>query len=207
MAPRFPLITVTLRREDGVPWDSFVVITHPSTEALNLGIDRVRLSPASAGTVAMIVARPVVDEREVLDVAELVVGEGLAGDNYRARGNSRTEDGQAHPEAQVTLMNAHAVDLCAGGDRGRWSQAGDQFYVDFDLAIDNIPAGTRLQLGTAVIEVSAKPHTGCAKFAERFGIAAARWVNSLPDARLRGNNAMVIEPGTVSTGGKIAKIL
>ena len=174
-----------------------------TTEELDAGIDHIAASPSVAGTVELIVCRPAVGEREVVAEAELVVGAGLVGDNYVERGNSKTADGRAHPEAQLNLMNSRAVDLVAGGDRARWSLAGDQFFVDLDLSLDRLPTGTRLTIGTAVIEVSAKPHTGCAKFAERFGIAAARWVNSRPDLRLRGINAMVVEPGRVRTGDEI----
>ena len=84
--------------------------------------------------------------------------------------------------------------------------AGDQLIVDFDLSVANAPAGTRLRIGSAVIEVTDKPHTGCAKFAERFGVEAARWVNSRKDLRLRGICAVVVEPGAVSVGDEISRL-
>lgn len=154
----------------------------------------------------MIVCRPDKGERQVLDIGDLVVGEGLVGDNYLARGNSRTDDGLAHPEAQINLMNSRSLDLVADGDRERWPLAGDQLLVDFDLSLTNLPTGTRFRVGTAVLEVSAKPHTGCAKFAERFGMEAARWINSSKEQRYRGINAMVVEPGQVKTGDHITKL-
>ncbi len=154
----------------------------------------------------MIVARPDVDQRRLVSHGTLVTGEGLVGDNYLERRSSTTEDGRAHPEAQLNLMNSRALDLCARGDRDRWPLAGDQLIVDFDLSVHNIPAGTRLRIGSAVIEVSKKPHSGCAKFAQRFGIDAARWVNSDPVLRIRGINAMVVEDGTVRPGDRISKL-
>jgi len=178
-------------------------VTHPTTAQLDAGIDHVAASPSDVGTVEMIVRRPAVDQREVLDVAELVVGEGLAGDNYIARGS---REGPADPLAQLNIMNSRSLDLCAAGDRDRWPLAGDQFFVDFDLSPANAPTGTRLAIGSAVIEVSAKPHNGCAKFRDRFGVDAARWVNSRPDLRLRGINAMVVEAGTVRRGDAIRKL-
>lgn len=162
-------------------------------------------SPARIGTVDMIVRRPDVGEREVLDQGELRVGTGLVGDNYVERGG-RTPDGSAHPEAQLNIMNSRNIDVIAAGDRSRWALAGDQFMVDLDLTVDNLPVGTRLRIGTAIIEVAAKPHTGCAKFSERFGIEAARWVNDVRDQRRRGLCAMVVEAGTVSTGDRIAVV-
>lgn len=178
-------------------------VDHPNREELDAGLGAVLASPKDSGTVAMIVRRPGVDEREVLDVAELVVGEGLAGDSYLARGS---RDGPADPQAQLNVMNSRSVDLCAAGDHDRWQLAGDQFLVDFDLSVENIPTGTRLAIGSAVIEVSAKPHNGCAKFRARFGEDAARWVNSRKDLRLRGINAMVVEAGTVRAGDEIRKL-
>jgi MOSC domain-containing protein YiiM len=170
---------------------------------LDAGLDHVLRSRTELGRVEMVVARPAVDERVVLSEGELVIGEGLAGDNYLERG---IDGGGPHPEAQLTLMNSRAVDLVAGGDRDRWQLAGDQLFVDFDLTEQNAPTGTRLAVGSAVIEVSAKPHTGCAKFAARFGMDAARWANSRDGTRLRGINAVVVEGGVVKPGDSIAKL-
>lgn len=178
-------------------------MAHLDRERLDAGRDHVLASPADSGTVQMIVARPAVDERAVLEEGELVVGAGLVGDNYLDRYPNRPEP---HPEAQLNLMNARCVDLVADGDRARWPLAGDQFFVDFDLTEANAPAGTRLAIGTAVIEVSKKPHTGCAKFADRFGIDAARFVNSNDGSRLRGINAMVVRAGVVRPGDTISKL-
>lgn len=163
-------------------------------------------SPTDRGTLEMVVCRPDVDRRSVLDRGELIVGEGLAGDNYLARGSSTTPDGSAHPEAQLNVMNSRVVDLIADGDRSRWQLAGDQLLVDFDLSEANAPAGTRLAVGTAIIEVSQKPHTGCAKFARRFGQDAARWVNQSRTDRRRGINATVVQGGTIRPGDTVTKL-
>jgi hypothetical protein len=154
----------------------------------------------------MILRRPGVDEREVLDRAELKVGTGVVGDNYVERGSAQTEDGGAHPEAQLNIMNSRFIDVITGGDRARWALAGDQFFVDLDVSVDHLPVGTRLQIGTAVIEVAAKPHNGCAKFSARFGSDAARWVNQAKEQRRRGLCAMVVAAGSVATGDEIRVI-
>lgn len=181
-------------------------VYHPTTEELDDGLDALLASPADAGTLDMIVRRPDVEQREVLEIGELVVGEGLAGDNYVARGSTATPDGAAHPEAELNIMNSRAVDLVSGGDRDRWHLAGDQLLVDLDLSVDNLPTGSRLSIGNAVIEVTAKPHTGCAKFRSRFGVDAARWVNADKQQRRRGICAVVVEAGTIRSGDQIIKI-
>ena len=104
-------------------------------------------------------------------------------------------------------MNARTVALVAG-DRERWPLAGDQLYVDLDLSPENLPPGARLEVGTAVVEISDVPHTGCAKFTERFGSAAIRFVNGSSGRahRLRGVNARVVQNGVVRPGDPIRKL-
>lgn len=182
-------------------------VRHLSLEELNGGLSQVAQSPDDNGMLELIVCRPEVGQRTVLDVGELVVGQGLLGDNYLERGSPSTPDGAAHPEAQLNVMNSRVVDLVANGDRSRWQLAGDQLLVDFDLSVKNAPAGTRLAIGSAVIEISQKPHTGCAKFVSRFGKDAARWVNQNRDERRRGLNAMVVQGGTIRQGDPVTKLL
>ena len=131
---------------------------------------------------------------------------GLAGDTWPARASSRTADGSPHPGMQVTMMNSRAALLIAH-DVGRRVLAGDQLYADLDLSPANLPPGTRLAVGSAVLEVTDQPHLGCAKFAARFGQDALRFVNSRVgrQLRLRGLNARVVVSGTVRTGDAIVK--
>lgn len=180
---------------------------HPIPDELLAGLDEIRRSPADDGIVELIVRRPAENEREVLEEGELDIAEGLVGDMWRRRGSRSTPDGSANPLAQLTLQNARLAALVAG-ERERWPLAGDQLYVDLDLAVDNLPPGTRLAVGTAVIEITPHPHTGCAKFSARFGSDALRFVNS-PDGRelrLRGVNGRVVEAGTVRPGDAIRKL-
>ena len=180
---------------------------HLTAAQLDRGIDHVRDSPADEGRVDLIVRRPAVDEREILVVATLDLADGLVGDTWRARGSSRTPDGSSDPEAQLTVMNTRAAALVAQRPDRR-QLAGDQLYVDLDLSEGNLPAGTRLELGTAVIEITSKPHLGCQKFSDRFGKDALLFVNSRlgRDLRLRGANARVVVSGTVSVGDVIRKL-
>ncbi len=172
---------------------------------LEAGLDHLRAAPKGEGVVELIVRRPTVDEREAVDEAELDLEEGLVGDSWRARGRSGGRP--ANEKAQITVMNVRSTALVAG-ERERWPLAGDQLYVDFDLSGEHIPPGTRLAVGTAVIEVTDDPHTGCKKFSARFGLESLTFVNS-PEGRalnLRGINTRVVEPGTVRVGDAIRRL-
>jgi MOSC domain-containing protein YiiM len=184
------------------------VARHLTTEELEAGLDEIRRAPTDEGTVELIVRRPAEGERDVLQEGVLDLDGGLVGDRWSAHRSSKTPDGSPNRETQVTLMNARVVDLVAAGERERWALAGDQLYVDLDISEANLPAGTRLGLGSAVIEVTPEPHTGCVKFASRFGNDAHRFVNTKQHRhlRLRGLNARVVEPGTVSAGDTIRKL-
>jgi len=180
---------------------------YADAEALEAGLAQVMESPADEGTVELVVRRPAEGEREVLAEGLLDVEQGLVGDDWLSRGMRRSDDGSAPPGTQLTLMNARVIALIAGS-RERWALAGDQLYVDLDLSPENLPPGTRLSVGGAVIETTTYPHTGCAKFSERFGPAAIRLVNS-PSGRarrLRGMYARVVQNGSVRAGDAIRKL-
>ena len=175
--------------------------------ALEEGLPDILASPKDEGVVTMIVRRPDTGEREVVDSGELDVAQGLVGDNWRSRGSGMTDDGAAHPQMQLNLMNSRVIALVAGTE-DRWALAGDQFFVDLDLAKENLPAGTRLAMGSAIVEVTAVPHLGCKKFVARFGMEAMKFVNSRRGKKLclRGINAKVVQSGRVSTGDTIRRV-
>jgi hypothetical protein len=181
-------------------------VEHLSTAELEAGLSDVRDSPSDGGTVELIVRRPAVGEREALAEAALDVDTGLAGDTWPVRGSKRTADGSSHPDMQLTVMNSRAA-LLVAQEPERRMLAGDQLYADLDLSPANLPPGTRLAIGSAVIEVTDQPHLGCAKFAARFGKDAWRFVNSRAgrELRLRGLNARVVVSGTVRPGDTIRK--
>lgn len=173
---------------------------------LETGLAEVRRSPADAGRVERIVRRPSVETREAVVAAGITLADGLEGDCWLARGSKRMADGSADLEAQLTIMNSRFARLVAG-EPAAWDPAGDQLYVDLDLSEDNLPAGTRLWVGSAVVEVSEVPHMGCLKFSARFGPDALRMVASPigRKLRLRGVNTRVVAAGRVAVGDTIRR--
>ncbi|MDH3265340.1 MAG: MOSC domain-containing protein [Gammaproteobacteria bacterium] len=177
-----------------------------STDELEAGLEHLFDSPGDAGVLDLIVRRPCVDQREAVTAARLDVEQGLVGDNWKTRGSSHMPDGVADPDMQLNIMNSRVADLVAA-DPSRRALAGDQLYLDLDLSAENLPPGTRLAIGNAIIEVTEPPHTGCKKFAARFGKDAVVFVNSGMGKKLnfRGICAKVIQSGDIRVGDVATK--
>ena len=180
---------------------------HRSAVELEAALPQIREAPAGTGTIQLIVRRPAENAREVLDEARINDAEGIEGDTWNQRGTSLSADGGPHPNKQITIMNSRAAEAVIGPIE-RWPLAGDQIYADLDIGHEALPADTQLSIGTAVVEVAVEPHTGCAKFAARFGREALRFVNTGEGSslRLRGVNCRVIQPGTVKVGDSVTQI-
>ncbi len=193
------------------PWDLRICETWRMQEQLDYversfagNLDDVRAAPADIGSIELIVRRPAEGEREILEAAELDRLIGLVGDRWADRDHATTP---VYLSAQLTMISTRVL-RAIEPDPERWPLAGDQLYVDLDLSEANLPAGSRLSVGSAVIEISETPHTGCAKFGARFGSDALRWINSTTGRahRMRGLNAWIVEPGTVRPGDVIHKL-
>ena len=167
---------------------------------LDSGLEHIRQSPTDVGTLDLIVLRPSPGTRRVVEVGELDVELGLVGDSWSSRE-------RVDPEAQLNIMNARMAALLAPDEDGR-ALAGDQLYLDIAFTLENLPAGTRLQVRDAIIEITAKPHTGCKKFAARFGAELTRVVNTGEGnrLRLRGVCAKVVQSGTIRRGDVVTKL-
>ena len=183
-----------------------VKMRHVTMEQLQAEFEEICRSPRDEGVLELIVRRPRSGEREVLDEGELDLAEGLIGDNWKARGSARTRDGSSHPEMQLSIMNSRVIALLAQ-EKGRWPLSGDQLFIDMDLSVTNLPPGTHLIIGSAVIEVTAQVHTSCRTFVTRFGPDAMRFVNSPVGRRLRlrGINARVVRSGIFRVGDAVRK--
>lgn len=182
-------------------------VKHLTMLELEAELDHLREAPKDHGVVQLIVRRPQVDYREVIDEAELDPVKGLIGDSWCFRPSSKTPDRSPHPEMQINIMNSRVTALVAQ-EKNRWPLAGDQLYIDMDLSKENLPGGTQLAIGTAILEVTPLPHTGCQKFVARFGLDAMKFVNSSvgKELCLRGINARVIKGGVIHVGETARKI-
>ncbi len=186
---------------------SLVRIAELTAEELERGLGEVREAPKDEGALELIVVRPGIEEREILEEGILDAELGLIGDIWPIRASSAT--GAPKPDAQITLMNARATALVAdSSEPGDWAQAGDQLYVDLDVGEENLPPGTRLEIGDALLEITAEPHLGCGKFIRRFGVDAMKLVNSDigRELRLRGVYARVVQPGAIARKDVVRKV-
>lgn len=177
---------------------------HATREDLDAHLDELRALPTETGTLQLIVVRPTEGERELPETAELTLEDGLVGDRWTPYVE---DDGSLGRETQLTIASTHLLDLIS--ERDRWPLAGDNLLVDIGLDVESFPVGARIGIGdTVVVEISEIPHTGCAKFSARFGSDALKFINS-PEGRrlrLRGVNAKVVSPGTVSVGDAVRRL-
>ncbi|MEO7319852.1 MAG: MOSC domain-containing protein [Chthoniobacteraceae bacterium] len=182
-------------------------MNHVPTEVLESGLEAIQQSPKATGVLRLIVRRPDIGLRETIHEGRLDEVAGLLGDSWPQRGSAKTADGSAHPDVQITIMNSRVIALIAGSPE-RWPLAGDQLFADLDISANNLPAGARLSVGEAIIEITEPPHLGCAKFKERFGAAALAWANSPTgrELRLRGAHARVVTGGVIRVGDPIVKL-
>lgn len=176
-----------------------MTVEHLTTEQIETGMSNVLTSPQDRGKLEAIVIRPEQNQREYREAVHLSPEGGVEGDRWAtSKGDLR---------AQVSLMNARLLRLIAREDE-RMSLAGDNLIVDLDLSETNIPAGQKLAVGEALIEVTDLTHTGCSKFAERYGADAVRYINAAErrSLRLRGFYARVLKAGTVRVGDVVQKV-
>ena len=170
-------------------------------------MSRVLDAPKDEGRVQLVVRRPGRGEREILDEGQLDTERGLVGDDWINRPGMNRET--PSPYAQVTVMNARAAELVSGEpEPTAWAQCGDQLYVELDISEANMPAGSRIEIGEAVLEVQAEPHTGCAQFREWWGGDALRHISTKEglSLRMRGANTRVIRSGAVRPGDTARKV-
>ena len=181
---------------------------HLTLAELNAGLPEILASPDDNGTLRAIVIRPSKTQRADLGTCEISLALGNHGDHWVMGCWKSTEDGQPHPDVQICLMNARCIGLIAQ-ERANWPPAGDNLFIDMDLTPANTPPGTRLAIGSALIEITDTPHNGCASFIERYGRDACIFVNTGEGKklRLRGIYARVVQDGRITAGDRLVKVV
>ena len=179
---------------------------HLTREELRAGLPHILASPKDKGRLEAIVIRPEKGAREDLETCELSLAGGTHGDHWAKGCWMTTDDGKPHPDVQICIMNARCIALVAQS-RERWPLAGDNLFIDMDLSPENLPPGQRIAIGSAVLEITDVPHTGCKSFAERYGQPAVVFVNGKVGRphRLRGIYARVVQDGRVTVGDAVTK--
>lgn len=180
---------------------------HLSKAELAAGLPGVLESPKDNGAIEQIIVRPAANERRPVNSVAISLAGGLEGDHWAQGCWKSNESGEPHPDVQICMMNSRCIDLIAG-DKSNWAPAGDNLFIDMDLTPDNLPPGTHISMGTAVLEITDTPHKGCAKFIERYGRDACVFVNVGDGDRykLRGIYGRVVQDGVISVGDKVSKM-
>jgi MOSC domain-containing protein YiiM len=180
---------------------------HLSNKEIEAGLSHVLASPKDQGELKAIVVRPEVNQRERLAAARLSPEGGVEGDRWATSTTLRRADGSPDPRTQVSLMNARILQLIANAD-DRMALAGDNLIVDLDLSEGNLSVGQKLAIGEVTLQITDVPHTGCDKFADRFGTDAVRYVNApaTKPLHLRGLYAQVLTAGTLRVGQVVRKV-
>jgi MOSC domain-containing protein YiiM len=181
---------------------------HLTRAELEAGLPHIIASPAADGVLEAIVIRPEHGVRRMVASAEISLAGGVHGDHWAKGCWKSTEDGRPHPDVQICIMNARCIALIAQ-ERGNWAPAGDNLFIDMDLTPENLPAGQRLAVGSAVIEITAVPHAGCQAFINRYGRDACVFVNTGEGKRLRlrGIYARVVKDGEIAVGDRVTKVV
>jgi MOSC domain-containing protein YiiM len=169
---------------------------HRSLAELQQSFAALAPAPLDLGRVTLIVCREGPALHKALDCVRLTPEEGVPGDQW----NRRTP---RNPDAQLTVIRRDIAELISNGQP--LTTSGDNLVVELDISAGNLPVGTRLRVGEAIVEVSPKPHNGCYKFEGRFGTDALRFVQA-PATRhhnLRGVYWKVVQAGEVRAGVEI----
>jgi hypothetical protein len=175
------------------PWGD--AAHHLASDELERGYAQLS-PPKDSGELALICARGEDGQRSELQRAALSVRGGLPGDAW-------FRDCPEKVDAQLTVMRVDVARLFANGQS--ITLAGDNLFVDLDLSKANLPCGSRLRIGGALLEVTPEPHNGCLKFRQRFGADALRFTAepNRHDQHLRGIYLKTVEAGEVAVGDTI----
>lgn len=164
-------------------------------------------APKDGAAIEMLCLRPAMGERRFVDEIHVTREEGIPGERWLTQPWMRLPGGQPDPAIQVSFLQRRVLDL-VWRDREGTPHPGDTFVVDMDLSEANLPAGSLLQVGSAVLEVSTVFNNACAKWKKRYGDDALDWVRAYENKefRPRGVLAKVHRDGVFRAGDRLTRI-
>lgn len=179
----------------------------PDSATLAAALPHVRAAPRDGGPVTMLCQRPGIGERVFVNSLRLTRSEGVPGDRWLSRPWLRLPDGRPDPDIQVSILPARVLDLVWRPGEAT-PHPGDPIVADMDLSTANLPPGSLLRTGTAVLRVSTLFNDACVKWKARYGAAAKDWITAPghPELRLRGILCAVVEDGEVTLGDRLARL-
>jgi hypothetical protein len=182
--------------------------TNPVTaKELAAALPAILAAPRDAGVTRLLCSRPKPNHRTFPQTLTFTRASGVAGDFESSRPWLTLPDGSPDPRNQVSIMSWQVLDL-VWRDRDRVAHPGDNIAVDMNLTAHNLPVGTLLAAGTAILRVSDEPNDGCVKWKVRSGRAAYDWStrdDHLP-LRLRGVYCSVEQDGEMHLGDTLRRL-
>ncbi|MFT6089771.1 MAG: hypothetical protein ACJAWM_001153 [Sulfitobacter sp.] len=180
---------------------------HATTAECEAALEHILAAPDSGAVIGQLCFRPDFEQRSFPDTLEMTVKHGITGERWTKKPWLTLPNGDPDPRIQVSILSQRVMDLC-WRDRENTVHPGDPIVVDMDLSAANLPVGTRLSAGSAILEVSDKFNTGCIKWHDRYGNDSLRWINKADhrEYRLRGILCKIVQDGTVKVGDQLIKL-
>jgi hypothetical protein len=171
-------------------------MTHVTTATLTAALPHVLAAPKTDAPIAMLCYRPDFGQRTFPDSLTLTKAMGIPGERWLKHPWLRLADGTPDPRIQVSLLPTRVLEL-VWQDRETTPHPGDPIVADLDMTDANMPPGTLIQAGTAILRVSDEWNNGCVKWKARYGADAAAWITAQPQLRLRGLLCSVEQDGVL----------
>ena len=170
-----------------------------TTAELTAALPHIAAAPKTDAPIAVLCFRPGLNQRLFPSSLTLTRAEGIPGERWLTMPWLRLDDGSPDPRIQVSILPQRVLDLM-WRDRTATAHPGDTIVADLDCGIANLPEGTLIQTGSAVLQVSGIFNEGCIKWKARFGADARAFIDAPghPDLRLRGVLCAVVQDGVVA---------
>lgn len=169
---------------------------------LDAALPFVLAAPRDDAPIALLCTRPALGQRAFPASIRLTKAEGIPGERWLTQSWLRLPDGRPDPRNQVSLLPSRVMDI-AWQNRDTAPHPGDPIVADLDMTEANLPVGTLIGVGSAVLRVSDVPNLGCVKWKVRYGSDALAWVAADPALRLRGVLCSVEQDGEVTLNDRL----